>query len=182
MIGPRRYLRELLPLLENRPPTRSARLARKSQRLCVQAPSSPGRAGDIRSQSACRDVPRDSTIGRCAKRAVEQVRLSRVRGRSLATSTPAPNHQRAPAPVVPYRMHSFEQKVDNPPALPKPSFGASSARADPRQRPHVASATARATESILGPWPVTLTSEASLGRLLGGVVRRVPLGATPVRP
>jgi hypothetical protein len=25
-------------------------------------------------------------------------------------------------------MRSFEQKVDNPPALPKPSFGASSAR------------------------------------------------------
>ena len=154
MIGPRRYLRELLPLLENRPPTRSARLARKSQRLCVQAPSSPGRAGDIRSQSACRDVPRDSTIGRCAKRAVEQVRLSRVRGRSLAMSTPAPNHQRARAPVVPYRMQSFEQKADNPPALPKPSFGASSARAEPRQRPQVTSATASAAKSRgPGPYP-----------------------------
>jgi len=84
--------------------------------------------------------------------AVEQVRLSRIRGRSLAMSTPAPNHQRAPAPVVPYRMHSLEQKVDNPPALPKPSLGASSAQADPRQRPHVASATGRAAESC-GPGP-----------------------------
>jgi hypothetical protein len=74
-------------------------------------------------------------------------------------------------------------KSRQPPALPKPSFGASSAQAEPRQRPQVASATARAAESIRGPGaPVTSTSEASLGRLLGGIVRRVPPGAGPVRP
>jgi len=43
-------------------------------------------------------------------------------------------------------------KSRQPPALPKPSLGASSAQADPRQRPHVASATGRAAESC-GPGP-----------------------------
>ena len=73
---PRWSVRGLPPFLGNRPPTRSTRLARKSRRLCLQALSSPWRAGDIRLQSACRDVPQDNAFGlRQQSGPVEQVRL-----------------------------------------------------------------------------------------------------------
>ena len=154
MIGPRRYLRELLPLLENRPPTRSARLARKSQRLCLQAPSSPGRAGDIRSQSACRDVSQDSTIGPLCQAGggagslvSRKGPIARYEHSGAQSSTSAGSGCSVPNALV-------RTKSRQPPGVAEAEFWRLVGQAEPRQRPQVASATASAAKSRgPGPYP-----------------------------